>query len=73
MLPAGFNDWLGRYCWEVMGHIPVIARSDFHRFGSMKKHLAGKQFATDSDEKLPVTTTYRRLHSGATFGHMLKC
>ena len=66
-------DWLWRYCWEVLGHIPDIAYSDFHRFGSMKKHLAGKQFATVTEVKLPVTTMYRHLHSGATIGQMVKC
>jgi hypothetical protein len=41
VLPAGFVIGYGYYR-EDMGHIPDIARSDFHRFGSMKKHLLGK-------------------------------
>ena len=66
------SDCLWRYCWEVMGHIPDLALTDFPRFVSLKNHLAGKQFSTDADVMLPVTTMYRHLHSGATVGQMLK-
>lgn len=64
-------DWLRRCWWEVMDHIPDHACSDFHRFGSMKKHLAGKQFAPDADVMLPVTFWYRNWRSGATVGKCL--
>jgi len=38
-----------------------LAHSDLHLFGSLKKHLAGKGFATDADVKQAVTSCLQTL------------
>ena len=50
----------------VIHNLPVVApvpspirsmlSSDFNLFGPLKKHLAGKRFATDADVKQAVTS-----------------
>ena len=51
-------DWLWHYNLEFMVHPSYshsLMPSDFHLFGLFKKHLAGKQIATDADVKQAVT------------------
>jgi hypothetical protein len=41
-------------CWEVKDYIAYSANlvaSDFHIFGSLEKHLAGKRFSVHADMK----------------------
>jgi len=43
----------------VMDHSPYssdLAPSDFHLFGPLKKHLDGKQFASDTNVKKVVSS-----------------
>ena len=42
MLPASLVTGYGATVGDVMGDIPDLAPSDIHRFGPVKKHLAGK-------------------------------
>jgi len=48
---------------------------DFHHFEYLMKHITGKQFATDADEKPAVTSLVQTLDTdtrcGAMVGHML--
>ena len=56
-------DWLWRYNLEVIVHpsySPSLISSNFHLFGLLKKHLAGKQFATYASVK---QTLYCWLHT----------
>jgi transposase len=46
------REFLRRYNWEVLDHPPYspdLAPSDFHLFGTLKKHLGGRRFATDGE------------------------
>ncbi|GFN83363.1 histone-lysine N-methyltransferase SETMAR, partial [Plakobranchus ocellatus] len=41
-----------RYGWEILphpAHSPDQAPSDFHLFGSLKRHLGGMAFETEDD------------------------
>ncbi|GFO27955.1 histone-lysine N-methyltransferase SETMAR [Plakobranchus ocellatus] len=46
------QQWLQRYGWNILphpAHSPDLARSDFHLFGPLKRHLGGMAFETDDD------------------------
>jgi histone-lysine N-methyltransferase SETMAR len=46
------REWLQKYGWEVLPHPPYspdLAPSDFHLFGPLKRHLAGKRFQSDDE------------------------
>ncbi|GFO25342.1 transposase [Plakobranchus ocellatus] len=46
------KEWLERYRWDIIPHLahsPDLAPSDFHLFGTLKRHLGGKKFE-DEDE-----------------------
>ncbi|GFO44206.1 histone-lysine N-methyltransferase SETMAR [Plakobranchus ocellatus] len=46
------QQWLQRYGWEILphpAHSPDLAPSDFHLFGSLKRHLGGMAFETEDD------------------------
>ena len=46
------QDWIKRFNWETLPHpphSPDLAPSDFHLFGPLKRHLAGKRFDDDDD------------------------
>ncbi|GFO15683.1 histone-lysine N-methyltransferase SETMAR [Plakobranchus ocellatus] len=46
------QQWLQRYGWEILphpAHSPDLAPSDFHLFGSLKRHLVGMAFETEDD------------------------
>jgi hypothetical protein len=47
-------DCLRYWSWEVVQCHLDLASSDSHLFGPHKKHLAGKEIATDADMKQPV-------------------
>jgi histone-lysine N-methyltransferase SETMAR len=49
---------------------PDIAPSDFYLFGFLKKHLTGKQFATDADMKQAVTSCLQILDTDFFYGAM---
>ncbi|GFN97013.1 histone-lysine N-methyltransferase SETMAR [Plakobranchus ocellatus] len=46
------QQWLQRYGWEIFphpAHSPDLAPSDFHLFGTLKRHLGGMAFETEDD------------------------
>ncbi|GFO11594.1 histone-lysine N-methyltransferase SETMAR [Plakobranchus ocellatus] len=46
------SEWLQRYGWEILphpAHSPDLAPSDFHLFGTLKRHLGGMAFETEDD------------------------
>jgi hypothetical protein len=51
-----------------------LAHSDLQLFGSLKKHLADKGFATDADVKQTVTSCLHNLtHISSSPGHKSWC
>lgn len=79
-------DWLWHYNLEVIVHPSYshsLMPSDFHLFGLLKKHLAGKQFATYACMKqtlhcwlhtLDTDFYYTNIKSrGSMLRHLLKC
>jgi histone-lysine N-methyltransferase SETMAR len=49
---------------EVLDHPPYspdLARSDFHLFGPLKKHLGGRRFATDGEVQQAVRSWLQAL------------
>jgi hypothetical protein len=69
--------------WSITSQAYSMGPSDINLFGSLKKHLAGKQFVTDANVKQAVIswplTLWHRFHLrwgtsfSATLGQMLKC
>jgi hypothetical protein len=60
------RELLWHYNWEVLDHPPYhtdLALSDFHLFGPLKKHLVGRQFATDSEVQQTVMSWLQVLHT----------
>ncbi|GBM78393.1 Mariner Mos1 transposase [Araneus ventricosus] len=58
------RDLIQRFRWTVLGHSPHspdLASSDFHLFGSLKKHLAGRHFRTDAEVQEAVVKWLRAL------------
>jgi hypothetical protein len=58
------RELLQRYNWEVLDHPPYspdLAPSDFHLFGSLKKHLGGRRFATDGEVQQAVMSWLQAL------------
>ncbi|GBN21363.1 hypothetical protein AVEN_192476-1 [Araneus ventricosus] len=46
------RDLKQRFRWNVLEHPPYspdLAQSDFHLFGPLKKHQAGRHFRTDAE------------------------
>jgi histone-lysine N-methyltransferase SETMAR len=57
---------LQRFKWEVLEHPPYspdLAPSDYHLFGPLKKHLAGKRYATVDQVHQAVMSWLRDLDS----------
>lgn len=49
------------HCNRVTSLVGKGVTSDFHLFGPLKQHLAGKKFAVDADMKQAVTSYIRHL------------
>jgi hypothetical protein len=47
--------------------------TDFHLFGLLKKHLAGKQFATDANVKQAVTSRLQLLDTNFFYTGIQAC
>jgi hypothetical protein len=62
----------------VVHNFPAVATSpvfsmessDFHLFGSLMKHLDGKRFATDADDKQSATSLVQTLYPDTSRGAM---
>ena len=58
------KEWIQKYGWEVLPHpphSPDLAPSDYHLFGPLKRHLAGKRFDEDEDLIQEVKTWLQNL------------
>jgi histone-lysine N-methyltransferase SETMAR len=67
-------DWLRRYGWEVVDHpayTPGLIPSDFHPFGLLEKHLAGKRFAADADVRQAVVSCLQTLDTFRLLRHTI--
>jgi hypothetical protein len=64
LTPNWACDWLWRYGWEVMDHLPTgldLTSGDVHFFGPLKKHLALSRFSTDANMKQAITSWLQAL------------
>jgi len=65
---------LWRICsWEVVDHplySPDFLTSDFHLFEPLKKHLAGKKFATDDDVEQTDTSSLEASYTDFLYGEI---
>ena len=58
------KEWIQKYGWGVLPHpphSPDLAPSDYHLFGPLKRHLAGKRFDEDEDLIQEVKTWLQKL------------